>query len=132
VVDTVVVVVEVVVVLVVDTVVVVVEVVVVLVVDTVVVVVEVVVVVVVLVVVVVVVGSPRSASRSPTQALPSTMSPTAPWFIRGATQSLPDLASSFTKQPFAWSLPPVYLSIAFVRQSSVFGSVGFSGVSAFW
>jgi len=47
-------------------------------------------------------------------------------------QSFGLFASSFAKQPFVGSTPPVYLATALSRQAFVFGSVGFPGVWASW
>src|SRR5262245_8621029 len=85
----------------------------------------VVVVVVVLVVDVVVVRA--TATRSSTQSSASA-------FTVGESvvlwQSFEFLASSFAKQPFAGSPPPLYFAIALSTQPFVFGSVGFPGVWA--
>src|SRR5262245_59663920 len=45
-------------------------------------------------------------------------------------QSFGSFASSFAKQPFAGSAPPVYFATALSTQPFVFGSVGFPGVCA--
>src|SRR5262245_22046083 len=88
-------------------------------------VVVVVVVVVVLVVEVVVVTT--TATRSSTQSSASA-------FTAGESvvlwQSFGFLASSFVKQPFVGSRPPVYFATALPTQPFVFGSVGFPGVWA--
>src|SRR5262245_37465888 len=88
-------------------------------------VVVVVVMVVVLVVEVVVVMT--TATRSPTQSSASA-------FTVGESvvlwQSFGFFASSFAKQPFAASAPPVYFASALSTQPFVFGSVGFPGVWA--
>ena len=47
-------------------------------------------------------------------------------------QSFGFFASSFAKQPFVGSGPPVYFATAVSRQPPAFGSVDFPGVCASW
>src|SRR5262249_9179856 len=85
--------------------------------------------VVVVVVVVEVVGVMTTATRSATQ---SSASACTLGEAVGLWQSFGFFASSFAKQPFAGSSPPVYFATALSTQPFVFGSVGFPGVWASW
>jgi hypothetical protein len=79
---------------------------------------------------VVVVGVSMRATNAP--AHESTSVSSGPWFPVGGMQSLSALASSFTKQPLAGSLPPSNFAFALSMHPSVLGSVGFPTVWAFW
>src|SRR5262245_50705979 len=83
----------------------------------------VVVVVLVVEVVVVMTAATRSATQSSTSACTVGESVVL-------SQSFGFFASSFVKQPFVGSRPPVYFAIALSTQPFVFGSVGFPGVWA--
>src|SRR5262245_22752306 len=75
-------------------------------------------------------GVSRAATTLATQS--STSCSSAAVLPVGGRQSLLDLLSSFAMHPFSGAAPPSNLTCTLSTQPSVFGSVGFPGLSAFW
>src|SRR5262245_48596474 len=80
---------------------------------------------VVAIVVDVVLAGPATRSATQFSASPCTVSE-----VLVLWQSFGSFASSFAKQPFVGSRPPVYFATALSTQPFVFGSAGFPGVWA--